>query len=669
MTSKILVADDSITIQKIVAMAFENEDAVVEGIGNGKAAFERLKNFSPDVVLADVDMPGYNGFELSRRIKESSEFQSVSVLLLASDFEDFNEGLFLESRADDHISKPFKSDDIVQKVKELLQHPPATLRDGDWAGGNAAWDDDDEEEQILALSEKDMIAEPAAKDSRKAQEDTIARTQADIEKAFAEPGWDDAPKTEPVQTWEPPDEAAWKDLESEPAPWHIADAESETNAPPAADTPEASEDPPQEAGPDKPLEAAAETESNETPVKDFSFSGDAAGDPLVALSTDEEDLDFELPPRADAGEELKPHVSADREDSTGTDADDDTGNTETTQDESESTNESELPGRPVSPESRAIDEAIDAVNALKKYSASMQDDSDTGLGIGFQSVEIKGEPESYEDKDYDPTLDLELPSEESEAESHPFDDSDFGIGLGLPPEQQAALPKSWEDDEDVLSGIGDEAEPDSGELDVVFHPLTDSFRRPRSWDSDADDTVDESDWDYEEAIAPEPEDLLSNLVIHPLPSTAETARQEKAVDNPPPVFRPPAPESAEDTETNARNTADSPSQPEAPVSGPETEPALEAVQPEPVKPDSNKEKTPTGEETNAMDDSRLKAALNEEVRTILQHTISASVEKELSGLSAAIVRSVREIVREITPGIAEAVIKAEIDRIKKMEDA
>ncbi len=120
MTSKILVVDDSITIQKIVAMAFEKEDVAVEGIGNGSEALVKLKQFKLDIVLADVNMPGLNGFELSKKIKESSEFDSTSVLLLTSDFEDFDENLFHDSLADDHITKPFKSEDIVHRVMELL---------------------------------------------------------------------------------------------------------------------------------------------------------------------------------------------------------------------------------------------------------------------------------------------------------------------------------------------------------------------------------------------------------------------------------------------------------------------------------------------------------------------------------------------------------------------
>ena len=116
MIKKILVADDSITIQKIVAMAFEKEDAVVEGVSDGKDALDKVKDFQPNIVLADVDMPGLTGFELSKKIKDDPKLNFTKVLLLASDFEDFSEKLFKDSGADDHISKPFKSDDIIKRV-------------------------------------------------------------------------------------------------------------------------------------------------------------------------------------------------------------------------------------------------------------------------------------------------------------------------------------------------------------------------------------------------------------------------------------------------------------------------------------------------------------------------------------------------------------------------
>jgi CheY-like chemotaxis protein len=120
MASRLLVADDSITIQKIVSMAFENEDVEVEGVGDGQEAFHRIPEFNPDIVLADVDMPGLNGFELSTKIKESPKTNNIQVLLLASDFEDFDEQRYKACGANNHISKPFKSDDIVAMVKSML---------------------------------------------------------------------------------------------------------------------------------------------------------------------------------------------------------------------------------------------------------------------------------------------------------------------------------------------------------------------------------------------------------------------------------------------------------------------------------------------------------------------------------------------------------------------
>ena len=118
MALKILVADDSTTIQKIVGMAFENEDAAVQGIGDGQEAFDKIMEFKPDIVLAGVDMPGLDGFQLSKKIKENPDIANIKVLLLASDFEDFDEDRFNRCQAENHISKPFKSDHIVSNAHE-----------------------------------------------------------------------------------------------------------------------------------------------------------------------------------------------------------------------------------------------------------------------------------------------------------------------------------------------------------------------------------------------------------------------------------------------------------------------------------------------------------------------------------------------------------------------
>ena len=102
-------------------MAFENEDAEVQGIGDGQEAFDKIMEFKPDIVLADVDMPGLDGFQLSKKIKENPDLANIKVLLLASDFEDFDEDRFNKCQAENHISKPFKSDDIVHMVAQVME--------------------------------------------------------------------------------------------------------------------------------------------------------------------------------------------------------------------------------------------------------------------------------------------------------------------------------------------------------------------------------------------------------------------------------------------------------------------------------------------------------------------------------------------------------------------
>jgi len=176
MIKKILVADNSITIQKIVAMAFEHEDAVVEGISKGKDALDKMKTFEPDIVLADIDMRDLTGFELSKKIKNDPKFNSTKVLLLASDFEGFSKNLFDSSGADDHISKPFKSEDIIKKVNDLLaEKPPDSIVE---AINLTPVDLDvsvESTETTIELSTEDMVEE---------ENSTINLSSADLEESI-----------------------------------------------------------------------------------------------------------------------------------------------------------------------------------------------------------------------------------------------------------------------------------------------------------------------------------------------------------------------------------------------------------------------------------------------------------------------------------------------------
>jgi len=122
---KLLLADDSITIQKVVALTFADEGIQVLAVSNGADAIERLEEFSPDIVLADVYMPEVTGLEVCDYIKRNEKLKHIPVMLLVGSFEPFDEGEARRVGADDILSKPFQSiRNLVDKVAVLLGRAP-----------------------------------------------------------------------------------------------------------------------------------------------------------------------------------------------------------------------------------------------------------------------------------------------------------------------------------------------------------------------------------------------------------------------------------------------------------------------------------------------------------------------------------------------------------------
>ncbi|MGH9464376.1 MAG: response regulator [Thermoanaerobaculia bacterium] len=115
---RILLADDSLTIQKVVELTFMDEDYEVEAMGSGDAVLARLDEGRPDVLIADIHMPGLSGYEICRRAK--SEYPGLPVLLLVGTFETLDEDELRRSGADGHLKKPFDSQELLQTVNDLV---------------------------------------------------------------------------------------------------------------------------------------------------------------------------------------------------------------------------------------------------------------------------------------------------------------------------------------------------------------------------------------------------------------------------------------------------------------------------------------------------------------------------------------------------------------------
>jgi CheY-like chemotaxis protein len=122
MTRTILLADDSVTIQKVVELTFLDEDVRVVSVGNGSDALAKFDDLRPDVVLADVHMPGADGYEVCEAARRA--LPGVPVLLLVGTFEVFDPERASAAGAAGHLKKPFDSQELLRRVRELLERGP-----------------------------------------------------------------------------------------------------------------------------------------------------------------------------------------------------------------------------------------------------------------------------------------------------------------------------------------------------------------------------------------------------------------------------------------------------------------------------------------------------------------------------------------------------------------
>ncbi|HVS32268.1 MAG TPA: response regulator [Thermoanaerobaculia bacterium] len=121
MPKKILLADDSITIQKVVELTFSDGDYEVTAVNNGARAIQKLSEMRPDIILSDIIMPEKNGYEVCEFVKSHPEFRNIPVVLLTGTFEPFDPDRADKAGCDAVVTKPFESQSLIHKVEELIE--------------------------------------------------------------------------------------------------------------------------------------------------------------------------------------------------------------------------------------------------------------------------------------------------------------------------------------------------------------------------------------------------------------------------------------------------------------------------------------------------------------------------------------------------------------------
>jgi len=193
---KLLLADDSITIQKVVELILAEEDFEIKSTNNGEQALSMIPSFNPDIVLADIEMPKMNGYELCEKIKQNPSTSNIPVILLTGAFEPVDEELAKRIKADDVIVKPFESQELIGKINGALA--VSSVTSGEEEGGSfeaeaVGVEEASAEEDLWAMEEVTETTETLSWQSEEEKEGAgteelmeIAEEEGETEEAVAE---------------------------------------------------------------------------------------------------------------------------------------------------------------------------------------------------------------------------------------------------------------------------------------------------------------------------------------------------------------------------------------------------------------------------------------------------------------------------------------------------
>lgn len=124
----IMVVDDDENIAQLVRLYLEKEGFELQSFSRGDTAVAAFKSNPPSLVLLDIMLPGIDGWQVCRAIRQIS---SIPIIMLSAKDETFDKVLGLELGADDYITKPFEPKELVARVKAVLRRGQSDQQEND----------------------------------------------------------------------------------------------------------------------------------------------------------------------------------------------------------------------------------------------------------------------------------------------------------------------------------------------------------------------------------------------------------------------------------------------------------------------------------------------------------------------------------------------------------
>lgn len=130
MRKRLLLADDSITIQRVIELTFADEPIDVEAVSDGAAAIARLDASPPDILLADIGMPARDGYDVALHVRRTPRLAHIPVMLLTGAFDPIDHTRAREAGCAGVLVKPFDPQMLIARVRQLLDAPSSAASSG-----------------------------------------------------------------------------------------------------------------------------------------------------------------------------------------------------------------------------------------------------------------------------------------------------------------------------------------------------------------------------------------------------------------------------------------------------------------------------------------------------------------------------------------------------------
>lgn len=120
MAKKILVVDDEPELLKAITIRLKASGYELVTAPDGVEGLEKAKSLKPDLIVLDVLMPKMDGYEVCRMLKFDEKYKSIPIIMLTAKAQDIDKAVGKKVGADDYLTKPFETQELVDKIKKHL---------------------------------------------------------------------------------------------------------------------------------------------------------------------------------------------------------------------------------------------------------------------------------------------------------------------------------------------------------------------------------------------------------------------------------------------------------------------------------------------------------------------------------------------------------------------